>query len=152
LMGVPVSQVFQCIQDVPQTVVDVIAMDNCDGQVPVTFTSTNSGGFANPFNPTNRLPCPFYITNTWTTVDHCTKRAAALQIITVNDPTTPHMVGTATNVVEQCVADAQPPADISAVDNCDGQVPVTLTTTNSGGFANVFNPTNRLPCPLFITN
>jgi hypothetical protein len=152
LMGVPPSLVFQCIEEVPQTVVDVIGMDNCDGQVAVTFTVTNSGGFANAFNPTNRLPCPFYITNTWTAVDHCTNRATAVQVITVNDTIPPQLLGIPANMNVQCVADALVAADVRAIDNCDGQVLVTLFTTNSGRFVDVFNPTNRVPCPLFITN
>jgi hypothetical protein len=152
LMGVPSSLNFQCIEDVPQTVVDVIGMDNCDGQVLVTVSTTNSGGFANPFNPTNRLSCPFFITNTWTAVDRCTNRATAVQIITVNDTTPPQLLGVPLNMNVQCIADALPPADVRAIDNCDGQIAVTLFTTNSGGFTNVFNPANRLPCPLFITN
>src|SRR5206468_10591407 len=85
-------------------------------------------------------------------VDHCMHTLSLHHVLPIQDTIKPDLIGVPPSLNVQCVSDVLPPSSVTAMDNCDGQVLVTFTITNSGGFADVFNPTNRLPCPLFITN
>ncbi len=58
----------------------VVALDNCAGQVPVTFEETITG------------QCPSVITRTWTAVDECGNQVSDSQQITVYDTAPPVLV------------------------------------------------------------
>ncbi|HRW76438.1 MAG TPA: HYR domain-containing protein, partial [Saprospiraceae bacterium] len=124
LNGVPANTTVQCNAVPPPAV--VTASDNCDPVVPVTLTETST-------KSTDINSCAYMnytITRTWTASDNCGNATARTQIITVVDTQIPTLIGVPANATVEC--DAVPaPANVSATDNCDPVVPVTLTETST---------------------
>ncbi len=87
LIGVPSDTLVSCdqIPTTPIIGVSIIAQDNCDSEVAISFSETNTQGN----NPEN---CGFYnyfITRIWTATDSCGNEQSAVQIIEVRDTTAP---------------------------------------------------------------
>jgi uncharacterized repeat protein (TIGR01451 family) len=119
LAEVPGNTNYQCLSDVPPPA-NVTATDNCDGSIPVTLTITTNGS------------CPAVLTYTWLARDRCTNSASATRTVTVFDTIPPILAGVPGNTNYQCLGDVPPPASVTASDNCDGSIPVTLTITTNG--------------------
>src|SRR4030095_2359949 len=126
LLGVPASQSYQCLANVPP-LPNVTATDNCDTNVSLTLVCTTNG------------ICPLVIHCTWTATDDCSNQSSATFIVTVQDTIAPVLAGLPTNRTYQCLAEMAPLPAVSATDNCDTNVSITLVCTTNG------------PCPLFIT-
>lgn len=72
LLNVPEDITLECGEEIPVSDLGVSATDNCDDDVEVTFTETQSNEF-----------CPYTITRTWTAEDECGNTDVQMQIITV---------------------------------------------------------------------
>ena len=93
----------------------VTATDNCDPTVPVTLyarTTTVVDGCGT-------------ITRTWTATDACGNTTTATQTLTVVDNTPPVLTGVPADATVQC-DNIPAAATVTATDNCDPTVPVTL--------------------------
>lgn len=119
LVGVPGPGSFQCLSDVPAPA-SVTATDACDSNPQVTLVSTTNGS------------CPTIIIHTWTATDACTNQASASQTNIVLDTTPPVLSGVPGNTNYQCLADVPALAVVTANDNCDGSVPVTVNCATNG--------------------
>lgn len=90
LSGLPgTTASYQCLSDVPPPPV-VTALDNCDGELAVTYNSIETGE-----------PCDRLITRTWTARDACGNPASFTQTIIVKDTTAPQIT-CAPNKTVQC--------------------------------------------------
>ncbi len=56
-----------------------------------------------------------------------------MQTISVNDDTAPVPPAPPADITEQCAADIPPPVDLTATDNCDGNISVSPTEVNTPG-------------------
>ena len=131
ILDVPDSLFLQCASGVPVASPDSITVtDNCAGSIFVTVTDSI----------TNDTVCPnqFTLIRTWTATDTCGNLATATQIITVFDSIPPVLydVPADTGV---CCADSIPlPANVTAIDSCDGPVGVTLIEVVSDSTSPLF--------------
>ena len=125
----PADVMVQCAADVP-TAIDLTAVDNCDGDITVSPTvAVTTGTYANDF-PEVR---------TWTFTDVCGNTSMVSQTITVNDGTAPVAPMAPADVMVQCAADVPAVVDLTAVDNCDGDITVSPTAAvTMGSCANDF--------------
>ncbi|MEM7105474.1 MAG: Ig-like domain-containing protein [Bacteroidota bacterium] len=112
----------QCITDVP-AMTSLNWTDNCDG----------SGTVAGSDGPLTGGACGGTITRTWTYTDACGNTATETQTITVNDTTDPVAPAAPAAESYQCLADVPAPGDLTASDNCDGNITVTGMDMNNGG-------------------
>ncbi len=113
LIGVPEDATVEC--DAVPAAATVTADDNCADNLEVFFVEG-----------VEMLDCGFILTRTWSATDECGNTASATQVLTVVDTTAPVLIGVPENVTAEC--DAVPaPAVVSAEDNCDQQLGVTLT-------------------------
>jgi hypothetical protein len=122
LVGVPANVTVEC--DAIPAAALVSGTDNCDTNVAVTMTETQTEG------------CPYTITRTWTGVDNCGNDVSASQIITVIDTTFPVLFGVPANTTLECDQTA-PEAVVTATDNCTEDLNVQFdssTQYNACGF------------------
>jgi hypothetical protein len=119
LAGVPTNEVYECIDDVPAPTV-VTATDNCDTNVIVSVSSVTNGS------------CPTIVIHTWSATDGCGNSVSASQTNTVNDTIAPLLVGVPGNEVYQCIEDVPAPTVVTATDNCDTNVVVSVSSTTNG--------------------
>ncbi len=119
LSGVPANVGYSCSATIP-TPPTVTATDNCDSNVPVTFSEGAPvvGACANAYT----------ITRTWTAKDDCNNEVSKSQVITVTDNTVPSITCPA-NVTVTCGDDLSP--DVlgyaTATDNCSTSDAITIT-------------------------
>lgn len=126
LLGVPLSTTVEC-DSVPAPA-NVDATDICDSAPSVSFTETSAGS------------CPEVITRTWTATDACGNSSSASQTIAVVDTTAPMLTGVPMGATVEC--DAVPaPANVGALDNCDGMPNVSLHETSAGSCPEVITRT-----------
>jgi hypothetical protein len=109
---VPANATVEC--DAVPAVEMAIATDNCDDEVTVSVEETSTEG------------CPYTITRTFTAVDNCGNMSQASQVLTVVDTTNPVLVGVPSDVTILCT-DSLPAYEVSAYDNCDLNVLVTMS-------------------------
>jgi hypothetical protein len=74
LLNVPASIELSCTEEVPAIPANVEATDNCDADVTIIFTETQTA-----------TECPFVITRTWTALDDCGNVTEYVQTITVGE-------------------------------------------------------------------
>jgi len=120
ITDVPDSLFLQCASGVPVASIDSITVtDNCVGSLAVTVTDSI----------TNDTVCPnqFTLTRTWTATDTCGNLATATQIIIVFDSIPPVLYDVPADTGICCADSIPPPANVTAIDSCDGSVPVLLT-------------------------
>ena len=116
---------YQCLADVPAAA--AVTISGCGSTLTVTPTQQSSGS------------CPTTITRTWTTVGlvpaGCEPTPASYtQIITVNDTIDPVLSGCPTqNPVIDCDDPIPAPANVTATDNCDGNLAVVYQATTNNG-------------------
>ncbi len=101
----------------PSNTGNATATDNCDSDVEVTYSDSETPG---------SCPQEKTITRTWTATDDCGNTAECVQTVTVVDSIAPNITSSPGSVVVECIGDI-PPIDIgnvTATDNC-GNVTVT---------------------------
>jgi len=92
--------------------------DDCDEDVSVTGPSTGS----------NIGACPYYYVKTWTATDNCDNEGTADQTVYVSDTTPPELTGVPEDVTLEC-GDSMPyAANVTADDECDGDLGLTEST------------------------
>ncbi|MBT8266225.1 MAG: T9SS type A sorting domain-containing protein, partial [Bacteroidia bacterium] len=125
----PADLNVQCASDVPAAV-DLTATDNCDGDIIVSPTANiTPGACANDF----------VMVRTWTFTDECGNTSSVSQTITVNDDTAPVPPAPPADLNLQCASDVPAAVDLTATDNCDGDITVSPTAnTTPGACANDF--------------
>ena len=119
----PADITEQCSADIPPPV-DLTATDNCSGDITVSPTEVNTPG---------ACPNQFTIVRTWTFSDECGNESSVTQNISVNDDTPPVAPNPPADITEQCSADIPPPVDLTATDNCSGDITVSPTEVNTPG-------------------
>src|SRR6185503_14006089 len=140
LSGQPAATAtVQCLSDVP-TAPTVMANDNCDGSVTVSFSENATG-----------TDCNKTITRTWSAVDTCGNPVSFTQTITVHDDTLPTVTA---GTIASCyptlaLAEAAAIAATTTSDNCStvsktastvGECSATITVRGTdvcGNFAEV---------------
>lgn len=123
LINVPLSDTLQCgLETVPEPPI-VTAIDNCNGDVPVTFTETT----------TNVISCGFRVTRTWSAEDICGNITTATQIILVTDTIDPYLLDIPADITVGCGEDVPPVQLPLAFDDCAGPVPVFVAENQFAG-------------------
>ena len=122
ISGVPAAITYSCASNVPagQTT-SVTVLDNCIGQVSVTVTDETTPGICE-----NK----FTIKRIWTAKDVCGNTSSATQIITVDDQIAPTIQEFPENLTVSCTGEipAANTSSVTATDNCNGTVSVTVST------------------------
>ncbi len=116
LVGVPSDVTLQC--DAIPAAATVTATDNCGSAVAVTMNQVPEsldGNF-----------CSGTIIRTWTATDDFGNTTTASQTITVRDNTPPSLLGVPVDVTVECNAIPEV-TTVTATDNCDTEVLVTIT-------------------------
>ena len=126
----PNSMVFECIDDVP-VAGNLTAIDNCSGSITVTGVDSVD----------NSNPCNLIITRTWTFTDACDNSSSVAQLIIVKDTKAPVAPSAPIDMAYQCIDDVPVAGNLTAVDNCSGNITV----------AGVDSIDNSNPCNVIIT-
>jgi len=120
ISNVPDSLFVDCFSDVPVASIDSVTVtDNCTGDLYVTVSDSIYNDTLCP-NKLNML-------RTWTAMDTCGNYSMATQFISVFDSIAPVLYDVPADTGYCCPDSIPPPADVTAIDNCDGQVPVDFT-------------------------
>ena len=120
ISNVPDSLMVQCAFGVPAASADSVTVtDNCDGNIAIVVSDS----------VTNDTTCPnqYTLIRTWTATDTCGNYSTATQIITVFDSIPPVLYGVPADTGVCCADSIPPPAVVTAIDSCDGQLAVILT-------------------------
>ncbi|MBK7344658.1 MAG: hypothetical protein IPJ06_17135 [Saprospiraceae bacterium] len=111
----------------------VTIVDNCDNQPTLAFTETNT---------LSSCAGSYTITRRWTATDDAGNSRTHQQVITVLDTSPPVLNGVPADITVNCNDIPAPPIigmDITAVDLCDNNVTIVLTTQNNvGGCTNSY--------------
>ena len=126
----PADIAYECAADVPAAG-DLTATDNCAGDITVTGVDSTD----------NTDPCNVIITRTWTFTDSCSNSSSVSQTITVTDTTAPVAPSAPADIAYECAADVPAAGDLTATDNCAGDITVT----------GVDSTDNTDPCNVIIT-
>jgi hypothetical protein len=119
----PAGITVSCLAEKPQPNPALCTVtDNCDPAPSVVFVSDVQNGTG----------CPFTITRKYSAMDHCGNIASCEQIITVHDQTPPVLVDCPQNVTVNC-GNVPPVANVTATDNCNGNVSVVFGETTTPG-------------------
>ncbi len=70
---------------------------------------------------------------TWTFIDDCGNQCSVSQTIEVDDTTPPDCPTPPADLMLQCADDVPPPVDLTATDNCDGDITVSPTADITPG-------------------
>ena len=126
----PADVNLQCAANVPPPV-DLTASNNCDGG----DITVSPSAVITPGNCNNQ----FTMVRTWTFIDGCGNQSSVSQTIIVNDNSAPNAPNPPADVNVQCAADVPPPVDLTASDNCDGDITVSPSAViTPGNCANQF--------------
>ncbi len=114
----------QCISDVPQPDISVVtdANDNCTDPI-VAFVSDESDGQS----------CPETITRTYSVTDASNNSINVTQTITVHDTIAPVVPVTPNDTTVQLESQVPPAVDLTAIDNCTGDITVSPTADTTQG-------------------
>ena len=114
LTGCPEDMTVEC--DAIPDPATVTALDNCVGEVEVTYSSESQ--------ESKECPQAMTITRVWAAEDSCGNRTECQQILTVIDTTSPVLEDAPADLTLECGAEIPPMADLTATDNCDAEVEV----------------------------
>ncbi len=113
---------FSYACDEVAAIVQPIATDNCS-----TIEYIYNDG------PYQSNGCTGFFVRSWTATDACGNASAQFnQTITFTDETDPTLVDCPENITLACDAEVPAPADVTATDNCDNNVTVSLVETCIG--------------------
>ncbi len=121
LSGVPADVTVQC-GAIPEKA-NVTVKDDCDDNVQLEFKEY----IPNPGH------APYTIVREWFARDECGNKALEKQKITVLDSTKPVLQGIPSQSILQIGCGEVPPVpSVTAIDNCDGEIPVEFTEKQHG--------------------
>lgn len=121
----PANVTVQCVDNTPIPA-KLTANDNCDGSVEGKLIRTFNSG-------TGCKGSPLIETRKWTFTDKCGNASTVTQIITVEDTQAPVPPTAPANVTVQCFDNMPLAANLTANDNCSGEVKGVLSSSNNGG-------------------
>ena len=117
LAGIPADEQVDCGQVPGTNAANVSATDACDQDVQIDFAETiENGDCADAFT----------IVRTWTATDDCGNQSTGVQRITVGDNTPPVLSGVPADANLECGQSPDAPASVTATDNCDDNVTVSM--------------------------
>ncbi|MCU0345365.1 MAG: hypothetical protein MUC59_00370, partial [Saprospiraceae bacterium] len=99
------------------------ATDNCTTGLTVTVADVSVADGSG---------CVTTIVRTWTVEDACGNMASASQTITVDDDTSPTLIGVPANAMLDCSVPVPPAPVVTATDACDNDVPVVPSQSTTG--------------------
>lgn len=125
LAGVPLNDTAEC-DALPGPPVDglVVAIDNCDNDVEITFSETTIAGSCTD---------SYTLRREWTATDNCGNQATGTQDIIISDTTAPVLSGVPADTTVECnaIPDADP--NVSATDNCDNDTMIEISDNTITG-------------------
>ena len=130
LVGVPTDATVNC-NEVP-VMPTVTATDDCATNLVVNSNEVTVPGICLD---------SYQIIRSWSVRDNCNNEATAEQIITVIDNESPQLVGVPANTTASCTEAGSgiPAPTVTATDNCDSDVTVTMVeSTNPGSCADSY--------------
>jgi len=113
--NVPENEVVEC-DNIP-VAATLTAIDNCDDDVEVVFSEEIID-----------LDCGMMIYRTWSAEDMCGNSVSNTQTLTVVDTTAPEFVSYPADETVEC-SEIPAPASMSATDNCDNDLDISLEET-----------------------
>ncbi|MBK9016578.1 MAG: DUF11 domain-containing protein [Saprospiraceae bacterium] len=122
LSAQPADLSLDCVSAIP-TAPTITATDNCDSNVPVFYFENSNG---------NPLGCNLQITRIWAAADDCGNVVVWTQTITVNDTVPPVLGAVPANLMMNCSLPIPAAPIVTATDNCDASVAVTMDSTYLG--------------------
>ncbi|MBK8564653.1 MAG: gliding motility-associated C-terminal domain-containing protein [Saprospiraceae bacterium] len=123
LSQTPANIAYTCVSEVP-TAPTITATDYCDNVVPVLYFQAPLG---------NPAGCNFQLRRIWAASDDCGNSVVWTQTITVNDDEPPVFTSAIpANTVVNCDMPLPAAPSITASDNCDTDVSVTLAESYFG--------------------
>lgn len=129
LVGVPsgTTFTFECDSFLVFNAGDMKAKDNCDQNVEVTFSEILTIGDCKKDGFKIKMEC------TWTATDNCGNSSTFVIYVIISDKTPPVISPSPQDMTISCEQGIPTPPVLSANDNCDGSVPVQLTTKDIPG-------------------
>ena len=119
MIDCPNDTTINCtVMPIPANTGTPTATDNCTLAPELTYVDATVAG---------DCPQEYSITRTWTAMDESGNTATCIQLIMVQD-TLPPVFSCPANVTVSCAANVPPVAVYNALDNCSGEVPVTLAS------------------------
>ncbi|MEO1516707.1 MAG: T9SS type A sorting domain-containing protein [Bacteroidota bacterium] len=127
--GIPADTMVQCnaIPDPPVIGRDITASDNCSRIVPIRFSTDTIGG---------SCAGEFTIVRQWVGRDGCNNRDTVQQRIFVTDDQAPQLDGIPADTSVNCQNVPAVPdigSEITAIDNCDNMVDISLQVDTLNG-------------------
>ena len=120
IQGIPEDITLDCGDAIPNA--EVFVVDNCTVLPVFTLSETMES-----------IGCTMVLTRRWTAEDECGNVTQEVQVITYVDETAPVLSSYPENIVLVC-GDALPEApEVTAVDNCSGDVDVIFTELGEAG-------------------
>ncbi|MDW5289383.1 gliding motility-associated C-terminal domain-containing protein [Formosa sp. PL04] len=114
----PTDMTYACIDDVPE-LGPLTATDNCSGEITSEGTETID----------NADSCNVIITRTWMFTDNSENSTEVTQVITVKDDVAPTAPSAPADVTVECLDDIPANIDLTATDNCGGEITSTGVDT-----------------------
>ncbi|GGG49895.1 HYR-like domain-containing protein [Bizionia arctica] len=139
--------------EIPEAPV-LTATDNC-GEATVAFVESSTMGDC----PTIEI-----IERTWTATDACGNETIITQVITVVDTLAPTAPDAPADITYECVADVPAPGELTATDNCSGDItiigidvtdstdPCNVIITRTWTFTDVCNNTSSVTQTITVSD
>ena len=125
----PLNLNLECASNISPPL-DLTATDNCDGDI--TVSPQQQVIFGNCIND-------FTLVRTWTFTDANDNTSSVSQVISVLDTLAPALPTAPANLYLECASDVPPLMDLTATDNCNGDITVSPTAQiTTGASANDF--------------
>src|SRR5690554_6873319 len=123
----PADIVYECVSEVPAAA-ELTATDNCAGDIVGVLSEVTDNSDA----------CNITITRTWTFTDTCDNSSSVSQTITVADTIAPMAPAAPADIAYQCVTEVPAAAELTATDNCSGDIIGVLSeVTDSSDACNI---------------
>src|SRR5690554_1480866 len=123
----PADIAYQCVTEVPAAI-ELTATDNCAGDIVGVLSEVTDSSDA----------CNITITRTWTFTDACDNSSSVSQTITVADTIAPVAPTAPADIAYQCVTEVPVAAELTATDNCAGDIVGVLSEiTNDADACNI---------------
>jgi len=120
MSNVPLDLDLACDETPPAPPI-IIATDNCDPNVTVSFAETSTSSVTD-------CSSPYVITRTWESIDRCGNVAVAQQIITfMGDDLVPVLSSSPPDITISCEELATINSNVTATDNCTQNINVILS-------------------------
>jgi hypothetical protein len=117
---------YKCIASIPDADNSLITVVQSCGVATITHVDEDNGG-------SGCASDPFVLTRTYTVTDSQGNTANCVQTFTVVDDLAPVAPTAPADLDLQCAGDVPAPVDLTAVDNCDGDITVSPSELSTPG-------------------